>query len=135
MKSKLLITALIAAFSLPVFAQAPVAGPVNQLRQDKQEVRRDNHEIGRDKHDIARDKVELHQQRAQRNADQRAEDRAVKHGNVAAAQKLESQRERQQQAINHEKRDLRQDRKVLHTDRLARAGDVKERNQDARAIR
>ncbi len=131
MKSNLLIAAVIAAFSLPVFAQAPVTGPLTQLKQDN--IRHDNREIGRDKRDIANDKVELHQQRALRNADQRAEDRAVKQGDLAAAQKLESQRARQQHAINHEKRDLRHDKKVLRTDHLARANDVKDRN--ARAIR
>jgi hypothetical protein len=135
MKAKLLVTALVAAFSMTAFAQTTAPSPVQEVKQDNKDIRKDNRDIRNDKRDIRSDKRVLAGDVKQRNADQRAEDRDLKNGNVAGAEKMEKARETEQHEINHDKRDLHKDRKDLHQDRKDKKEDVKQRNHDAAQIK
>jgi hypothetical protein len=134
MKSKLLITALIAAFSLPVFAQS-TATAVDQVKQNNREIRQDNRDINKDKKEIAIDQKKIDHERKIGNVEQLAEDKDIKAGDLAGAQKMEKKREHTQHKINQEKRVLKHDKKDLNGDRKVRNAEVKERNQEAGAIK
>lgn len=155
MNTKLITTALFAAIALPVFAQTspapttPASIPVVQVQQDNKQIHQDNKDIhhdkkdvAADKKDIAKDKSALKDERKERDAAQRAENRDVKKGDTVAAQKMEKKREHEQHDVNKDKHDLASDRhdlgkdqKDLHQDQKQKKADVAKRNDDASKIK
>ncbi len=131
MKTRVLIAAVVSAFALPVLAQTPTPAPAGQVRQQNAEIRKDNRDIRSDVRDIRRDTKDIHQDRRERNALQRAEDRAVQRGDVKDAKKLEVARAHEQHQINKDKRDLKHDKADLRKDRKEKRKDVKERHAAA----
>ena len=77
MKTKLIATALVTAFALPVFAQtgapaataSPTASAVQQVKKDNKEIRQDTKDIRADKAELARDRADLHHDRMERRHD------------------------------------------------------------------
>ena len=78
------------------------------------------------------DQRQINADRAVRNADQRQEDRDVKNGNLADAQKMDAARRDEQKKINGDKVTERKDRHTLALDRNDRNQDVKARNDERR---
>jgi hypothetical protein len=68
---KLFVTALIAAFSLPVLAQSimPAHGAVDQAGQDNMDIRRDNRDIQKGQKDLKADRGERNADVKERNQD------------------------------------------------------------------
>ncbi|WP_199029859.1 hypothetical protein [Ralstonia sp. ASV6] len=128
--SHTLIAILLAAAGTAAFAQTSPATQVQQdnqqIRQDNRDIRHDNRDIRRDRADIGADKAALADERAERNAAQRREDRDLAHGNVKGAEYWNKQRAQDQHQINADRRDLHNDRRDLHHD-------VKDRNHDVHA--
>ena len=118
--SHTLIAALLAVAGTAAFAQP---APVTQVQQDNQQIRQDNRDIRHDRADIGKDKAALADERAERNAAQRREDRDLAKGDVKGAEYWNKQRAQDQRQVNADRKDLNKDRRDLHHD-------VKDRNHD-----
>lgn len=92
MKIRFLIAAAATAFTLPAFAQTVLttAPPARFV-----------------KHEIHRDRVDLAAARRTKHEAQRAENRAIRAGDLAQAQRMEAVREQAQRQIHRDKADLR----------------------------
>ena len=142
MKTKsLLLLALISSLSAGVFAQvtpvdqvkkdnAQISGENREIRRDNRDIRRDNTQIGQDKQALNQDRRQINADRAIRNTDQRQEDRDVKNGNIADAQKMDAARRDEQKKINGDKLTERKDRQALALDRNDRNQRVEARNDE-----
>ena len=60
------------------------------------------------------------------------ENRAIEHGNVKGAEKLDQQRRAEQAEVNADKKDIRKDERDLNRDHADRNADVQQRNRDAK---
>jgi hypothetical protein len=107
---------------------------LHRVQRENRDIRRDNRDIRNDKRDLRQDKRDLARDRAERNYDQRREDRAIEHGNLKAAEKWDQRRRAEQRDINSDKRDIRRDERDLHRDRVDRNEDVRRRNRDASGL-
>lgn len=130
MKSSLLMSVIIAAFAVPAFAQTPV----QQVKQDNHAVRQDVREVHQDQRSVAVDQQQLARQHQEVVALGRAEDRAVQHGNLAGAQRIDAKRVHEKRVAHHTARVLRHEHQLARADRHALAHDVQARNRDAAAI-
>lgn len=130
MKSSLLMSVIIAAFAVPAFAQTPV----QQLKQDNHEVRQDARDVRQDQHSVVVDKQQLERQHHEVVALGRAEDRAVKRGDLPTAQRLDAARVHQLHVVHHTKRVLRHDHQLASADKSALVHDVHTRNSDAAGV-
>ena len=70
----------------------------------------------------------------ERNHDQMRENRAIEHGNVKGAEKLDQQRRAEQAEVNADKKDIRKDERDLNRDHADRNADVQQRNRDAKGL-
>lgn len=130
MKSPLLMSVIIAAFAVPAFAQTPV----QQVRQDNHELRQDVREVHQDQRQVAVDKQQLVAQHKEVRALGRAEDAAVKRGDLGAAQRLAAVRAHKQHAVHQTRRALKHDRQLAVADKTELAHDLHARNHDAAGV-
>ena len=134
--SHTLIAALLAVAGTAAFAQTAPVTQVQQdnqqIRQDNRDIRHDNRDIRHDRADIGKDKAALADERAERNAAQRREDRDLAKGDVKGAEYWNKQRAQDQCQVNADRKDLNKDRRDLHHDVKDRNHDVHARNDEVR---
>jgi hypothetical protein len=136
MKSSALAIAIVAALTVSTgfVGQASAQTEqqkVNEVHRLNKDIRHDNRDIRSDKRGLHRDKNKLAQDRAERNYDQKRENRALDHGNVKGAEKWDQRRQAEQGEVHADKKDIRQDQRDLNRDRADRNADVQQRNQAA----
>src|SRR5208337_669939 len=132
MKSSALAIAIVAALTVSTGFIGKASAETEHQKVEK--VQRDNRDIRSDRRNLQNEKKKLAHDRIERNYDQMKENRAIEHGNVKGAEKLDQQRRAEQAEVNADKKDIRKDERVLNRDHADRNADVQQRNRDASGL-
>ena len=123
-------SALVLIAAPSAFAQTE-GQKLERVERDNADIRHDSRDIRQDKADLRRDARKLKEERAERNADLRKEERAIEHGNLKAAEKFDRRRREEQKDVNAARRNLNRDKRDLAHDKVDRNKDIAKRNRDA----